>query len=137
MEWPWETVRRRSDEHKLSNALVATSMAEDGHANVVPALVARLLHRPFRARQSFPDADTALDAIWNAALSLPRWQNMQTTRENARKNLSKSQLYRGQYTPDGRGKLRWSDRLYFARLAAKAERHGDHEAAAVYRGHTP
>ncbi|WP_370012672.1 hypothetical protein [Nocardia cyriacigeorgica] len=131
MEWPWEKVRRRADERKLSHALIAADMAENGHADVVPALVASLMHRPFRARRSFPDTATALDAIWGEALSLPRWQHAQTTRENARKRLSESELYR--HTVDGRRKLRWSDRRYLAGLATRSEQNGDHAVAAAIR----
>ncbi|AYF78119.1 hypothetical protein D7D52_34680 [Nocardia yunnanensis] len=108
-------------------------MAENGHANVVPALVASLMHRPFREPRSFPDADTALDAIWAEALSRPRWQNPPTTRENARKRLNESELYRGRYTADGRRKLPRSDRRYLAALAARSEQSGDHDAAAAIR----
>ncbi|WP_187689642.1 hypothetical protein [Nocardia wallacei] len=127
MEWPWEFVRRRRDERKLSNALLATGMAEDGHITTVPPLVASLMHRPFRPRPAFPDAETALDAIWNEALSLPRWRNAGTTRENASKHLRKSQLY------NDSGELSWSGRRWVNRAAKEFERDGEHAAAAAIR----
>lgn len=125
MEWPWEIARRHRDESRLADALVVTDMAQSGHISVVPALVASFLQRPFQPRPLFPDAETALDAIWDEALSLPRWQHALTTRENARERLNESRRA---------SRMSWSDRRYFAGLVKKWEQDGDHQSAAALRG---
>lgn len=129
MEWPWERVRRRRDERKLSYALIAIGMAEDGYTNTSPALVARLMRRPFRAHPSFPDATTELDAIWNEAMSLPRWQDAQTTRENGWQKLRQSDMYRPRYTADGQRKISRKSHRDLDGLATDLEQSGDHAAA--------
>jgi hypothetical protein len=61
------------------------------------------------------------------ALRVPRWRDAQTTRENARRRLNDSQLYRG------RSKLPRSDRRYLTDLATRSERSGDHASAGAIR----
>ncbi|MGW5317869.1 hypothetical protein [Nocardia thailandica] len=91
-------MRRRADEHKLGEALLATEMAVD-HPEVARALVSDSLHRWTGRRRYFLDPAPALDAIWEHASALPRWQDAGATRDNAERRLRASRRHRGRPLP--------------------------------------